>query len=107
MPKRSDSPYPEIVYSEIDDVTTSERYSTVFLCSPVRKGLSYHLDAASSINPHIISAETAYSIFFLFYLVHFRDPVLVAPKDLSLSNLVVFPKPPFAGCAFDEENGNA
>jgi hypothetical protein len=29
MPERSDSPYPEIAFSKIEDVTTSERYPMV------------------------------------------------------------------------------
>ena len=28
MPKRSDCPYPEVVYSQIHDATTFERYQT-------------------------------------------------------------------------------
>ena len=107
MPKRSDSPFPEIVYSEIDDVTTSERYSAVSLCSSVCEGLSYHLDVASSIDTDILAAQTAYPIFFLFYLVHLCDAGLVAPQDLSLSNLIVFPELPFTGCALDDQHGNA
>jgi hypothetical protein len=29
MPKRNDCPYPEVVYSEIHDATTFERYQSV------------------------------------------------------------------------------
>ncbi len=57
----------------------NDKFSAVSLCTTISKCLFYHLYMVSFIDTNIPTAQTFYPVFFLFYLVSFRNPVLMTP----------------------------
>lgn len=66
------------------------------------KCLSYHLYIASLVDTNILAAHTLYPALFLFDLIHSCNPILMAPQNFTLTNLVIFPQLLFTGCTFND-----
>jgi hypothetical protein len=78
--------------------------SAVSLGTGMGEGLSDHLDIGPFVNADIFAAHTLYSITCLVDPVASNDSMFVAPEDLPLTDLVVFPEFLFAGRAPDDEH---